>query len=78
MQNNLLSNISSMCWMFKKDDSIEKNLNHQFINLINPVTDDDLNKFVPELQNLIRQLDCLLATVYRDTKRQYEFVLYCL
>lgn len=67
-----------MCWLFKKDDSTLKNSNHQFIHLINPVTDDDLNQFVPELHNIIQQLDCLLATVYRDTKRQYESVLYYL
>lgn len=69
MQNNFLSNISSMFWLFKKDASTDTNAGHQFIHLINPVTDDDLNQFVPELEDLVGQLDCLLATIYRDTKR---------
>lgn len=63
MQNsNFLSNISNMLWLTKNND--------------HPITEDDLNEFVPELQDLIQQLDCLLATIYRDTKRTYEYVLH--
>ena len=78
MQSNLLSSISSILWLFKKDESTKTSSNHQFIHLTNPVTDDDLNQFVPELQNIIQQLDCLLETIYRDTKRPYESPLNCL